>query len=360
MGYTTQLSIGSQGDDVKKLQQTLVDKGFLKQSDVDGIIGKRTEMAIKNYQGSVGLERDGIVGDKTYAALYGNSGSTNKTTTPTVTDDAQLAQKPGAYQFQWQTQLNDTIKKILNREEFTFDLNGDALYNQYKDSATRQGKLAMEDAIGMASAMTGGYGNSYAQSVGQQAFNQQLEGLNDVIPEVYQLARDKYDKDTQKLLNDYAILSAEEEKKYNRKIAEEEKEYNREKAETPEEGLSDDQKWLMDFSLEALKNGYSYNPETGGFAPVEEPKEDYKGRFSALTSPEEIIAVLDSYDLLVAEMPVFKSMGVNTVGEGRALALIYLFNTGEINSEDLDFLAQKYNLSEAEMDKALEVYNKKA
>ncbi len=253
----------------------------------------------------------------------------------------------------YQSKINDTINKILNREEFTFDLNGDALYNQYKDSATRQGKLAMEDAIGMASAMTGGYGNSYAQSVGQQAFNQQLEGLNDVIPEVYQLARDKYDNDTQKFLNDYAILSAEEEKAYNRKLAEEQLANS-----NTESGLSDDYKWTMDYALNALKNGYTVDFNTGAFTPVEEPEKEYEGKFAEVaTPPEEIIAKLDSYDLLVNRLPVLKALGVNTVGEGRAMALLTLYDKGEIDSDDLDYLAVRYNISEAEMDKAIEVYN---
>ena len=51
--------------------------------------------------------------------------------------DTQLSQKPGAYQSQWQTQLNDTMNKILNRDKFSYDLNGDALYQQYKASESR-------------------------------------------------------------------------------------------------------------------------------------------------------------------------------------------------------------------------------
>ena len=42
--------------------------------------------------------------------------------------DTQLANKPGAYQSQWQNQLNDTIGKILNREKFSYNFNDDALY----------------------------------------------------------------------------------------------------------------------------------------------------------------------------------------------------------------------------------------
>ena len=63
--------------------------------------------------------------------------------------------------------------------------------------------------MGQAAAMTGGYGNSYAQSVGQQAYNAQLDKLNDVIPELYQLAYDKYANEGQDLYNKYSLAADE-------------------------------------------------------------------------------------------------------------------------------------------------------
>ena len=74
--------------------------------------------------------------------------------------EAQLSKKPGDYTSQWQTQLNDTLNKIQNREKFTYNINGDALYNQYKDKFVRQGQQAMQDTMGQAAALTGGYGST--------------------------------------------------------------------------------------------------------------------------------------------------------------------------------------------------------
>ena len=127
-----------------------------------------------------------------------------------------LANKPGAYESSWQAQLNDTINRIMNREKFNYDLNADALYQQYKDQYTTQGQMAMMDTMGMAAAMTGGYGNSYAQSVGQQVYQGYLQQLNDKIPDLYQLALDKYNNEGQQLLNQYSILGAQEEMDYGR------------------------------------------------------------------------------------------------------------------------------------------------
>lgn len=128
----------------------------------------------------------------------------------------QLSSKPGQYSSPWQTQLNDTIQKILNREKFSYDLNGDALYQQYKDQAMTQGKMAMMDTMGQAAAMTGGYGNSYAQGVGQQVYQGYIQQLNDKIPELYQLALNKYQMEGDTLKDQYAVLGAQEEQDYGR------------------------------------------------------------------------------------------------------------------------------------------------
>ena len=125
-------------------------------------------------------------------------------------------QKPGAYQSQWQKSLDDIIGKIQNREKFSYDLNGDALYQQYKDQYVTQGQQAMMDTMGQAAAMTGGYGNSYAQTAGQQTYQEYLQGLNDKVPELYQLALDQYNREGDELYNQYGLLSDRENTDYGR------------------------------------------------------------------------------------------------------------------------------------------------
>ena len=128
----------------------------------------------------------------------------------------QLANQPGAYQSEWQTQLNDIISKIQNREKFSYDLNGDALYQQYKDQFTTQGKLASMDVMGQAAAMTGGYGNSYAQTAGQQAYQSYLQQLNDKVPELYQLALNQYNREGDDMYNQASLIAGMEDQAYSR------------------------------------------------------------------------------------------------------------------------------------------------
>lgn len=129
---------------------------------------------------------------------------------------AQKNSRPEEYRSAWEAQLAQAMQKILNREAFQYNLNGDALYRQYQDQAIRNGRMAMLDTMGQAAALTGGYGSSYAQSVGQQAYNQQLSTLNDRIPELYQLAMEQYQMAGRDMLQQYQLLSGAEGRDYSR------------------------------------------------------------------------------------------------------------------------------------------------
>lgn len=64
----TTVKNGSKGNDVKTLQTLLNEKGY-NCGKVDGIFGKNTENAVKQFQKDNGLSVDGIVGTKTWEAL---------------------------------------------------------------------------------------------------------------------------------------------------------------------------------------------------------------------------------------------------------------------------------------------------
>ena len=100
------------------------------------------------------------------------------------------------------------VEKYAGRGEFSYNAEEDPLFAQYKDSYTKQGRLAMEDNIGKAATMTGGYGNSYAQQAGQQTFNGYMSALNDKIPELYQLAASNYDRKVSGMLDDISVLGS--------------------------------------------------------------------------------------------------------------------------------------------------------
>lgn len=116
--------------------------------------------------------------------------------------------------------------QIANMKPFEYDVTGDALYQQYKDTYTQQGKMAMQDTMGQAAAMTGGYGNSYAQTVGQQVFNGYMGQLADKIPELYQLAYSKYRDDKNDLYNLYGLASEKDADLYSKAADEQSRSLN--------------------------------------------------------------------------------------------------------------------------------------
>lgn len=170
--------------------------------------------------------------------------------------------KPEAsgYYSQNATLKQDVLKEYMNRDPFNYDFNSDALYQQYKDKYVQQGKMAMQDTMGQAAAMTGGYGNSWAQSVGQQAYAAQLQNLNDVVPELYQMALDNYNREGEEMLNKYALYSAEEQKDYERYLTE--REWNRLYGESEETEESPYPNWYQEggeFSTGATVNKTDIN-----------------------------------------------------------------------------------------------------
>lgn len=126
-------------------------------------------------------------------------------------ESAMQAQKKEKPEFQWEQdgELDALLEQILNAQDFSYRLDGDALYRQYRDQAVENGRLAMADTMGQAAALTGGYGNSYAQSVGQQAYNRELGSLADRIPELYNLAMEQYQLKNQNLKDKYSLLSGQ-------------------------------------------------------------------------------------------------------------------------------------------------------
>lgn len=226
----TILKFGSTGDEVKKLQEYL---GFTG-ADVDGIYGQKTQKAVLDYQKQNGLTQDGIAGDQTLSRLYGD-GSTGTSSTgtksnyksdfnyenfsyedfdPTASSAVAEAQallqqqqqnKPGAYTPVWQDEADAYLNQYQNRDPFSYDFASDPVYQQYRDLYTTQGKLAMMDAMGQAAAMTGGYGNSYAQQVGQQTYNQYLGQLNEIVPELSANAESRYAREGEELMAMYDL-----------------------------------------------------------------------------------------------------------------------------------------------------------
>ena len=234
----SQLSYGSSGSEVEKLQNYLNQVGNYGLT-VDGQYGPKTQDAVKQYQSSNNLTVDGIAGNETWGSLSdavskntaNNSNNNNAVSTPQDTAQAApdyskysydpstdtayqqalaaLQQATSAipnYQASYDDQLQEIYNQIVNRDKFSYDLNQDALYQQYADQYQLMGQQASMDTMGQAAALTGGYGNSWASTAGNQAYQAYLQQLNAVVPELYGMALDQHNAETDKLLTQYSML----------------------------------------------------------------------------------------------------------------------------------------------------------
>lgn len=234
---TNNLRKGSTGSDVIELQKLLNSTGYGYNLAEDGQFGSKTLAAVQDYQKRSGLEVDGIVGTKTWGALTSASNQSASSNTSASTNTsantiqaapdyskysydasadtayqqalAALQQATAAvptYKASYDDQLQEIYDKIVNRDKFSYDLNRDALYQQYADQYQVMGQQAMMDTMGQAAALTGGYGNSYASTAGNQAYQAYLQQLNNVVPELYGMALDQYNAEGDKLLTQYSML----------------------------------------------------------------------------------------------------------------------------------------------------------
>ena len=126
------------------------------------------------------------------------------------------ASKPGAYQSRWDDELTSLYDQIRNRKKFSYDMGTDPLYQQYREQYQRLGRLAMQDTMGQAAALTGGYGSTYGEQVGQQAYNAYLQNLNDIVPQLQQQAYQRYQDEGADLYNQYSLVKGREDTDYGR------------------------------------------------------------------------------------------------------------------------------------------------
>lgn len=103
------------------------------------------------------------------------------------------------FNYSKQADYDRALNSLANREAFKYDINDDQLFQTAKEQYMQMGKAAMADTIGQASAMTGGYGNSYAATAGAQAYNAHIQQLNNSVGDYYSMALKAYENETNRL-----------------------------------------------------------------------------------------------------------------------------------------------------------------
>ena len=113
-------------------------------------------------------------------------------------------------------QIKGLMNEIQNREDFQYDVNSDTLFQQALSSAMSSGQTAMQDTIGQASALTGGYGSTYATSAGNQAYNAYIQDAYNNLPEYYQMALEAYQMEGEEMYRQLGMLQDADASEYQR------------------------------------------------------------------------------------------------------------------------------------------------
>lgn len=127
-----------------------------------------------------------------------------------------IAGKPAGYVGSHQKALNNLYNQITQRPDFNYDPDADPLYQQYRQQYASLGRRAMMDTTAQAAALSGGYGNSYAATAGNQAYQAYLQQLNQALPQFYQWAADRYQAEGDVLSDQYDRLVQADNAEYNR------------------------------------------------------------------------------------------------------------------------------------------------
>lgn len=167
------------------------------------------------HENQVGVQKDWddfTGGVSTFDASSGVWHSTNGTST-----------RPGAFK-------NDITSPYYNRKsspsytdyekakrdyetaQFSYDPQNDPGYRNYQKQYTRLAGQAMDDTLSRVASRTGGLASSYAATAGELAYNNQMAGLTDRIPELERLAYDRFLDEQSRRLRSMQIAENEMDK----------------------------------------------------------------------------------------------------------------------------------------------------
>ena len=131
-------------------------------------------------------------------------------------EEAGFSEPAPVYRDEARQKQSSLYEQIAAQGPFRYDPSADPLYGLTRDRYVQQGRMAMKDSMGQAAALTGGYGSSYGQAVGQQQYDASLQGLAELIPELYQTAYERYQDQGEALQKQYELLGRQADRDYDR------------------------------------------------------------------------------------------------------------------------------------------------
>lgn len=126
-----------------------------------------------------------------YGGYTGGANGASFLKDPLAPRDFSYKEAP-TYQNRYDGRIQELLDAVTNRGDFSYDAEKDPLFSQYRKQYIREGQRASADAMGQAAAMSGGLPSSFAGTAAGQAANYYNAQLTDKIPELEELAYQKY------------------------------------------------------------------------------------------------------------------------------------------------------------------------
>lgn len=125
--------------------------------------------------------------------------------------------KPDAYVNRWAETQNNLLEEILNEKAFSYtgsDLMNDDMYKMYSEMYEKNARKAMNNAMGEAASLTGGYGSTYSQAAGQQAYDDTMSNMNEIALTLADKAYEKYLNDRSNRYDKLSAVNTQEQSDY--------------------------------------------------------------------------------------------------------------------------------------------------
>lgn len=185
------------------------------ESENTAALGNEKKSASENYKEIA--SNTNIIDQKTKDAMNATFAKPTSVVQAESYLDNQLA-KIQSGRTSYTDQVEEMMSQIMNRDKFEYDVDSDQLFQQALASAMNSGRSAMQDTIGQASALTGGYGSTYATSAGNQAYNAFIEDAYNNLPEYYQMALNAYQMEGEEMYQQLGMLSDADTREYSRMV----------------------------------------------------------------------------------------------------------------------------------------------
>lgn len=211
---------------------------------------------------------------------------------------------PG-FSSRYDPQIQALYQAILSREPFSYDAASDPLYGQYKQSYTRGGQRAMQDTLGQMALRTGGLASSYAESAAQQTYDNYMAALADKIPELQQLAYQRYQDELSGKRADLSMLLGLDDVDYNRWSGDRSFDYNAYRDQVADEqwaksfdyqqqrDAASDSQWQQQWDYSRAQEDYTRRLQLA--QQYADLTGDYSGFLEAGWTPEQVAAASRAY-----------------------------------------------------------------